>query len=95
MVAGMRLAIVLTVLLVAGLWSYACYTAGPNAGAHHRHAEDRENPVWIDPHRTLYGCQHCRAARVYYDGVMVLDWGDWTPVEVKAARPTTTPSTAP
>jgi hypothetical protein len=91
----MRFTILVAVCLVAGLWGYACYVSPADTGPNHRHVEDRNNPVWIDAHRILYGCEHCPAARVYYDRVMVLDWGNWTPEEVKAARPTTTPSTAP
>jgi hypothetical protein len=90
----MRPFVIVIVVVFIPLWYFACLVAG-RGGPGHKHEEDRENPVWIDPHRTLYGCQHCPAARVYYDGVMVLDWGNWTPAEVKAARPTTTPSTAP
>jgi hypothetical protein len=55
----MRLTILLAALVLIPLYYFACLSAG-HGGPGHRHAEDRENPVWIDPHRTLYGCQHCR-----------------------------------
>jgi hypothetical protein len=89
----MRLAIITIVCLIAGLWSYACYITAADTGPHHPHTEDWPNKVWIDPHRTLIGCQHCRATRVYYDGVLVRDWGNWTAEEIQAASPI--PSTAP
>jgi hypothetical protein len=88
----MRLTILLAALVLIPLYYFACLTAG-HGGPGHRHVEDRPNKVWIDPHRNLVGCEHCSATRVYYDGVLVRDWGNWTAEEIQAASPT--PSTAP